>query len=160
MTSRSEFSRHFGEPAMISTGRLHELAKWARELTLRSNCRRRRISCIALDIHGNVLATGTNGTDDGAPYCSCGPNFRRPTTAECQTTHAEVKMLESLKEERKIGQLYAVLGTKAPCTKCTQMLLGTPCMVVYYLHESVDRTNVGLWRGADRVWINLGDNYG
>jgi dCMP deaminase len=103
----------------------------------RATCIRRRVGCILVDRHGDVLATGYNGPPRGWAHCIDHPC--EGATAEpgasldaCEAIHAEQNALLQCKDVYAIHTVYC---TDSPCLTCVKLLLNTSAVRIVYLRE-------------------------
>ena len=123
----------------------------------RATCARRSVGCILANIHGEVLSTGYNGRQRGAPHCNEGHEHVCAGASmvsgigldECEALHAEWNALLQCRDPHSIARCYV---TTAPCITCTKMLLNTGCDSIYYVNP-YPSSGEKLWVGAGRTWV-------
>lgn len=122
----------------------------AETVSLRADCRRRRVGCIIVDAGHRVVSTGYNGAPAGDPGCLSGACPRGLLSYEqvkgmtnydtgpgqCISLHAEANAL--LYAGREVRGCTAYI-TDLPCPTCTKLLRGagidrvvTPAGVVHF----------------------------
>jgi dCMP deaminase len=113
----------------------------------RSTCVRRRVGCIIVDAHNQILATGYNGVPSGVEHCidvPCGGG--RYATGlgleKCQAVHAEQN---ALMQCPNVQAIKAIFVSTTPCIHCMKMLLNTSCRTIYANGLYADDSALLLW---------------
>ncbi len=124
----------------------------------RSTCKRRKVGCILVDKHNQVLATGYNGVPKGRIHCIDSPcpgasSLTGKDLDECYAIHAEQNALLQCKDVSKIWTCYI---TTAPCVTCVKLFLNTQATNIVFL-EPYATSNISkmLWREDSRGWLQL-----
>jgi dCMP deaminase len=104
-------------------------------LSARGTCAKKKVGCVLVDTHGNILATGYNGQPRGRPHCSpihpC-PAFMDGNLS-CVAIHAEMNALIRCTAPESI---YTAYVTEAPCDKCRLALSNTSCRQIICLNDN------------------------
>jgi dCMP deaminase len=108
-----------------------------------SNCMARKLACLAIDDHYDIIGIGWNGTMSGFTPCEQGGCGRCADSEavggsipagerleECICLHAE-QHLAALHGRRRLLD-SRVLITTQPCTSCAKLLLGCGVREVIY----------------------------
>lgn len=119
----------------------------AYELAQQSTCVRRKVGCVLLDVHSQVLSTGWNGVGAGMEHCIDSPcpgaGYASGTGHEkCEAIHAEQNALVQCKDHKAIFTCYT---TTAPCMFCTKMLLNTGCRHIVFCEDYIHTEAEQLW---------------
>ena len=119
----------------------------------RSECRRRAVGAVIVDIQGRILSTGFNGKEPGAVSCFDKPckGANAPSGEslnECLASHAEISALIYLPDPRVAHTIYV---TTEPCITCTKALLLTGIEKVIHL-EDYPSSGKSIWT---RDWRKL-----
>lgn len=103
-------------------------------LSARGTCEKKKVGCVLVDTHGNIIATGYNGQPRGKPHCN--PVHPCPALLDanlsCSAIHAEMNALIRCAQPEAIRTAYI---TEAPCEKCLMALSNTSCKMIVYLGE-------------------------
>jgi dCMP deaminase len=124
-----------------------------------STCPKRRVGCVLLDAHGQVLSTGYNGVARGRPHCldkPC-PGVSAPSGQSlysCEAVHAEANALIQCKDHLAIHTIYC---TDSPCHICVNLLLNTSGVRLVFAREYPHPYSRTLWETAGREWLHTGD---
>lgn len=91
----------------------------------RGTCPRKLVSCILIDIHGRLVATGYNGNPPGAAHCDESPCLGSPAVGgqrfDCESVHAELNaVIQAGASRREPVTAYCSL---TPCRPCAAALL-------------------------------------
>lgn len=124
----------------------------------RGTCPRRRVGCVLVDGHYNVLATGYNGPPRGAPHCIDAPcvGAQQPMGFGlhlCEAVHAEANAILQCRERDKILECIC---THSPCNDCVKLLLQTSCARISFLEPYPHELAKARWERAGRSWHHLG----
>jgi dCMP deaminase len=127
----------------------------------RSTCGRRAVGCVLVDGYNNIISTGYNGPGAGLPNCSDESPCEAMSLVsgfekdfKCQAVHAEANALIFCMMPRNLRACYV---TTAPCVKCTNMLLNTPCERVVAREINVRHVAaIKLWESRGRLFKHLG----
>jgi dCMP deaminase len=104
----------------------------AEAVSVRSDCRRRRVGAVVLDSDHRIIGTGYPGTRPGGPSCLAGdcpraftdvPSLSSYDTGPgaCISTHAEINAIMDVdNRERLTGATLAV--TCEPCAGCMKII--------------------------------------
>ncbi|KAL1697408.1 cytidine deaminase-like protein [Schizophyllum commune] len=117
----------------------------------RSNCMKRRVGAVLVDVRGGnrIIATGYNGTPRGLTNCNAGGCPRCNTgieSVECICLHAEENALLEAGRER-VGPGAVLYCNTCPCLKCTVKIIQTGVStVVYNLSYKVDDASAALFK--------------
>lgn len=128
----------------------------ARVVSSRSTCVRRRVGCVLVDKHGQVMATGYNGVASGMNHCIADPcqGSAMPSgtgLSSCRAIHAEMNALIQCRDTQAIDILYC---TTAPCIDCVKVLMNTSCQRICFLDSYPHTESRKLWldSGRGRQW--------
>jgi len=148
----------------------------------RSTCIRRSVGCVLINERGDIIATGRNGVESGAPHCNerqiikmkdipayplypnaCYGAFAQSGTQldACDAIHAEQNALLRCGDVFSIHTCYV---THSPCVHCVKLLMGTSCIKIVfrekYAHDESSRLkwlkrNNNVQNVAQREWVHL-----
>ena len=127
----------------------------AKVVATRSNCYRRQVGCVMVDVENRILSTGYNGVPSGYPHCKKGEcprekNVPGDNLGICLATHAEMNAMIQCHD---MDQIFKIYVTHSPCMPCTVVLLNTVCLNIIY-----DKTYPG-WEASKVVWKKLNRNW-
>jgi deoxycytidylate deaminase len=116
-------------------------------------CKRRKITAFIYDAANNLLGSGFNGPLVGE--CEC-PGKDVPAGGGgpdtlCFGMHAEIRALLSVAEDRR-ADMTKIVCTKAPCSQCVRVLLGTRINSIVFGSASNETENRALWERFGRTW--------
>jgi len=122
--------------------------------SLRGTCRRRKVGCILVDKHKNVMSTGYNGVPRDHTHCLLSPcpgaNHKSGEGLDlCYAIHAEQNALLQCKDVENISICYT---TTAPCVTCTKLLLNTGCRKIVILEDYAHSIE------SKRIWTKFSNN--
>jgi len=120
----------------------------------RSTCVRRKVGCVLVDWHKNVVATGYNGVPRGTDHCiDCpcpGAQSKSGTNLDmCRSIHAEANALMQCSNVNDARTAYV---TASPCVHCARMLLNSGVKHVIYGVEYPHPEAFFEWQGTGRLW--------
>ena len=102
----------------------------------RATCCRKQVGAVLVNIRGEVLSSGYNGTPRGVDNCTntepCNTQAMDSNTtsfAGCIAVHAEQNALMQCPNVHEIEACYTTLS---PCLQCIKMLMNTSCNVIYF----------------------------
>ena len=101
----------------------------------RSTCPRRKVGCVLVDEHHNIIATGYNGNARGTDHCidiPC-PGALAKSGADldkCEAIHAEQNALLQCSDVMRIHKAYT---TTQPCIHCMKLLMNTSVQEIHFL---------------------------
>lgn len=110
----------------------------AKVVSTRSTCVRRAVGCVLINDLDQIVATGYNGRQRGAPNCIDRPANHCPgwnsvsgeRLDSCEAIHAEQNALMQCADVNAIRGCYV---TTEPCVHCVKMLLNTSCLFIVYV---------------------------
>ena len=114
----------------------------------RGTCARRQVGCVLVDVKGDVLSTGYNGTARSLPHCTehpCdGVAYKSGEgLAQCHAIHAEQNALMQCKDVSAIHTCYV---TTSPCQHCVKMLMNTGCKRIVFLEPYTNvEESMSIW---------------
>lgn len=129
---------------------------------LRGTCSRKRVGCVLVNEHREIIATGYNGPPRHRPHCTrypC-PGALLPrgqglatTSGLCQAVHAEANAVLQCRDIHQIDTLYV---TTSPCLSCVNLLLNTSTRRIVFdvAHAHHDEAEE-LWRIMSREWVHI-----
>lgn len=143
----------------------------ALDVASRGGCIRRKVGCVLVDDHNEILMTGYNGKHAGSPNC----NTRRitgPATDDfphacsgafspsgtnlegCQALHAEQNALLRC---RNIREIHTAYSTASPCSGCVKLFLPTGCQRIVFASVYPHPESERIWCESrpGRQWIHL-----
>ncbi len=103
-----------------------------------SYCKRKKVGCIIVNDHGNVIAIGYNGTPPGAKNC-CEDEHGNTLP---EVIHAEDNALRKLEKENKTAEGTTVFITMAPCLQCAKKLVNHKVKKVFF--DEIYRSSDGI----------------
>jgi len=129
----------------------------AEVVSTRSECCRRSVGAVIVDIRGRILATGTNGLAPGRKACG-GENKCKGASCQsgtgldlCEASHAEISALVSCHRPYEATTLYV---TTAPCVSCVKAILLSTIETIYY-RDDYPSEGKELWERDGGDWIQL-----
>ena len=104
----------------------------AMALATMSTCRRKSVGCLAVDIHGRIVAHGFNGVPRGMKHChvSACPMAEGET---CMAIHAEANAMLHCADSMAIDTVYCTLE---PCFNCAKLLSNTSIRRLVYVEST------------------------
>lgn len=128
------------------------------DAAMRGTCARRKVGCVLVDRHNQILSTGFNGVASGLTHCTLEPckgaNLKSGSGLDiCEAIHAEENALIQCRSPHEI---YTAYVTASPCIKCTRKLLNTSCQNIVYLEEYPHEEAQNLWREHRSTWFKFG----
>ena len=123
-----------------------------------ATCNRREIHAAIFDSGGCKIAEAVNGPYFGECNCpdqdvSAGEGG--PGTL-CYGLHAEIVALLKIPKPAR-STAYRIHSTKAPCSSCVRILLGSPVQVIAFEIPSKETANQELWENDGRTWATIED---
>ena len=109
----------------------------AKEIATLSHCTRSKVGAV-IELHGNIVSFGFNGTPKGMPNCcEDESNTTLPYVIHGES-NAIIKAAKSGQSMRG-GTLYLTLS---PCLDCCKLILQSEIKRVVYLEEYRDTTGI------------------
>ena len=126
-------------------------------ISLRGTCRRRKVGCVLVSEHGDIIGTGYNGPARNQPHCTSTPcaGAEAPSGEgldKCEAIHAETNALLQCSDVYNINTCFT---TTAPCIHCVKALLNTSCEIIVFLEDYPHSDSKRLWEQAGRSWVHL-----
>jgi len=125
--------------------------RMARLAATRSNCYRRQVGCVLVDVHNRIMATGYNGVPRDYPHCEIGSCPREIPGQDlhlCLAIHAE---MNAILQCRNIDDIFKIYVTDSPCIPCTSVLLNTNCYQIIF-EKSYPNDSQSIWENRNRKW--------
>lgn len=132
-------------------------------ISQRGTCVRRRVGCVLVNRHNQILSTGYNGPPAGEPHCiekpCAGASAPSGQGLElCEAIHAEQNALLQCADVHKIEAVYC---TDGPCMHCVKMLMNTSAARIVFLrpysHPEASKRWAGSltpFTGRAREWLH------
>lgn len=126
------------------------------QASLRGTCCRRKVGCVLVDKHQQIISTGYNGVASGLSHCIDVPcPGSKMKSGEglnlCEAIHAEANALIHCTRPQDIETCYT---TASPCINCLRMLLNTPCKQIVFSEAYPHPESKSIWEGQNRQWIH------
>lgn len=103
----------------------------------RSTCPRRKVGCVLVDEHHNIIATGYNGNARGTDHCidiPCPGALAESGVGleKCEAIHAEQNALLQCHDVMRIFKAYT---TTQPCIHCMKLFMNTGVKEIHFLED-------------------------
>ena len=131
----------------------------AEHVSTMSTCSRRRVGCVIVDNHFQVMSTGYNGVASGMPHCNEGnpcPAAEAESGADldgCYAVHAEINALIQCRSPQDIDTIYVSV---TPCVQCLKALMNTGCKTIVARHK-YPNSMLGEWVRSGRSIRVIGE---
>lgn len=139
--------------------RLKMLVGMVELVAQRGTCSRAQVG--ALIIRDNrIVSMGYNGTPAGMDHCSHYEGEDINNSCE-ETVHAEVNAISFAARNGISTEGATLICTHAPCVKCSQMIINTGIINVYYINKYRSQAGLKLLTEAGLSVVNVpgSDNY-
>ena len=127
----------------------------ARRVSERGTCVRRKVGCVLINEHHDIIGSGYNGRAAGVINCLNLPceGAREESGSgleKCEAIHAEQNALIRC---TNIYQIDTVYCTVSPCVFCVNLLTATPAKRIVFLEEYSSHSTESRRRWGDREWV-------